>query len=192
MTRERFYGSDTDFCAWMRACKDLPSSGHDFGFAACDNDITVHRYKTVVDRIGTRDVQALMQIEIKTRGGVPPMSQMDTLSKLNLFRGQKHLKDGQVIRFFGVFVLVMDGTTPTNSTIMRWGSMRHSGPVNDASKLKWRDITLNLLIKLLRFEIDPHSFESEPLRRRHSSQEIIIIRKADLGFEYEEKLRKDS
>ncbi len=60
MTRDRMFGSDTDFCAWMRACKELPSSSDDFGFSASDNDVTVHRYKTVVDAKGTRDIQGLM------------------------------------------------------------------------------------------------------------------------------------
>ena len=45
MVRERMYGSDTEFCAWMRSCKDLPSYGDTFGFVASDNDVTVHRYR---------------------------------------------------------------------------------------------------------------------------------------------------
>lgn len=191
MTRDRMFGSDTEFCAWMRACKDLPSASADFGFSACDNDVTVHRYKTSVDTKGTRQIQGLMMVEIKTRRGLPPSSQMDTLSKLNLFKGQKHVS-GQTIRFFGVFVLVMNGTDPENSEKMWWGSIKTMKVTSDAKELKWKRITKETLISILRFDVDPYSFAKNPFRRHHKRSEIIVTKMSPLGFEFDECIVKES
>lgn len=50
--------------------------------------MVVHRYLSEVDGAGTRDVQAIMQIEVKTSMSTPTPSQLDTLMKLNMFRGE--------------------------------------------------------------------------------------------------------
>ena len=86
MTRQRHFGNDTPFCAWMRAHPRLPSSGPVFGFTATDSDVVVHRYKAEVDGVGTRDMQAIMQIEVKTSMSQPKPSQLDTLMRLNGLR----------------------------------------------------------------------------------------------------------
>jgi len=184
MTRERMYGSDTEFCEWMRKCKDLPSYSKDFGFAASDNDVTVHRYMTCVDSVGTRDVQGIMQIEIKTRQGKPSESQMDTLSKLNLFHGEKVIQ-GVYIRFFGVFVLVMSGTSPDDSQNMWWCSMPKGTFISDASKMKITSINRSKLIDLLRFEVHPVGLYPRPFRRHHSTKIIMETETTPLGFEVE-------
>lgn len=181
MTRQRIYGSDTEFCAWIRGCKELPSIGHDFGLAVSDNDITLHRYMTSVDSIGTREVQAIMQLEVKTRKGKPPAAQMDTLSKLNMFATQKTTKQG-VVRFFGVFILVMSDTTPDNSKLMWWGVIPKTLITADASKLIWKKIDREKLIQLLRFERHPRNFEMQPFRRHHLTRVITETVAMPLGF----------
>lgn len=187
VTRQRTFGSDTPFCAWMRRCKDLPSVGADFGFAASDNDLTVHRYMTSVDGLGTRDIQSIMQIEIKTRRGEPLRSQLDTLSKLNLFAGQKYI-EGQHIRFFGVFFLVMDGTSPDDSRLMWWGTLPKNAVVDQAREIQWRRIGYAQLVGLLRFDLHPGTFERHVLRRHHKTREIVSVDRMPLGFLTETRL----
>lgn len=192
MTRERMYGSDTDFCAWMRRCKDLPSYGDDFGFVASDNDLTIHRYKTSVDSIGTREVQGIMQIEIKTRNGKPPASQTDTLTKLNLFCGDKTV-NGVSIRFFGVFVLVLPGTHPTETELMWWGASPKDKFLSDAKHMTWSKINYQELIDLLRFERHPRDLrERNPFRRRHKTTQFVEVEKTPLGFDVEKIVTKRS
>ena len=191
MTRERMYGSDTEFCAWMRSCADLPSYSKDFGFVASDNDITVHRYMTSVDKQGTREVQGIMQIEVKTRTGKPSPSQMDTLSKLNLFSGTK-TSNGVEVTFFGVFFLIMDGTNPDDSSRIWWGVIPKGRTPIDAIHLTWHAINKKKLIALLRFERHPKNLSTRTFRRHHKTQEIIVTEVAPLGFEYEKKITKRS
>lgn len=187
MTRERAYGSDTAFCAWMRNCPDLPSYSPDFGFTASDNDITVHRYLTSVDRVGTREVQGIMQIEIKTRQGKPSASQMDTLSKVNLFSGSKKI-GGVQVTFFGVFVLVLSGTTPDDSEALWWGGIPKMTIITNASSLKWNRVDKSMLVKLLRFERHPRDLSEVAFRRRHKTSEIVIVETSPLGYQYERKI----
>lgn len=187
MTRERFYGSDTEFCAWMRSCADLPSYSHDFGFVASDNDVTVHRYLTSVDSLGTREVQGIMQVEVKTRTGKPSFSQMDTISKLNLFSGTKK-NNGVHVTFFGVFLLIMDGTDPDNSGNIWWGCIPRKQTLTDAKNLKWHVINRTKLIQLLRFDIHPQSLTPKTFRRHHKTTEVIETAISELGFEYEKRI----
>lgn len=191
MTRERMYGSDTEFCAWMRACSDLPSYSKDFGFVASDNDVTVHRYLTSVDGVGTREVQGIMQIEVKTRQGKPSESQMDTLSKLNLFKSEKKVR-GVYVRFFGVFVLVLSGTTPDDSDHMWWCSIPSDDFISKAELMHINNISKPQLIDLLRFEIHPVNLQKQPFRRHHKTSEILITETTPLGFECERILIKRS
>lgn len=191
MTRERIYGSDTEFCAWMRSCAELPSYSKDFGFVASDNDITVHRYLTSVDAVGTREVQGIMQIEVKTRTGKPSTSQMDTISKLNLFSGKKKSR-GVEVTFFGVFLLVMEGTNPDDSKNMWWGVIPRNQIFTDANLLKWKPINRATLIRLLRFDLHPVSLTTKTFRRHHKTTEIIEMEISPLGFEFEKRIIKKS
>ena len=187
MTRERIYGSDTEFCDWMRKCKDLPSFGNDFGFVASDNDITVHRYLTAVDNIGTREIQSIMQIEIKTREGKPSESQIDTLAKLNLFNGIKKT-NGQHVVFFGVFLLILSGTSPDNSDCMWWGVLPKNSIIKCASYATFHLIDKRQLIDLLRFDRHPRNLDPNAFRRHHKTREIVVIEKSKLGYEFERRI----
>jgi hypothetical protein len=176
------YGSDTEFCAWMRACRELPSYGDDFGFVASDNDITIHRYMTAVDGLGTRDLQSIMQIEIKTRIGKPPPSQLDTLSKLNSFAGIKK-SNGQVVVFYGVFLLVLEGTNPDDSENMWWGILPKDSFTTNVRDCKWRRILRDELISILRFERNPRTWEKPIHRRHHKTEQIMVVERMPLGFD---------
>ena len=174
MTRDRNWGNDIDFLAWVRRQRDLPSYSKTCGLGVTDCDFWIHRYMTCVDAIGTKEVQALMMLEIKTRGGDLPKSQQDTLAKVNLFRG----KSGN-IRHFGVSVVRLSDTTPDNSTIIQWGRF------TETMKIAYRPIDIGILLGLLRFDLHPDNLEPKPFRRHHKTKEIMAVETAELGFEYE-------
>jgi len=162
MTRQRHFGNDTPFCAWMRAHPRLPSSGPVFGFTATDSDVVVHRYKAEVDGVGTRDMQAIMQIEVKTSMSQPKPSQLDTLMRLNMFRGDLAAL-GCRLRHYGVAVLVLEQTTPDDSEHMLWARYP-AGTCEEAFlggvRIRWRDMVVRpinreQLVDLLRFELHP-------------------------------------
>lgn len=177
-TRDRIFGSDVPFCAWMRSCKLLPSFSTDCGFVATDTDAFIHRYMVSIDSVGSREVQPMMMLEVKTRQGDPSDSQLDTLRKINMFSGSKRLKDGTTVRRFGVAFLKMSGTSPDDSQSMWWGRFK-----NDA--IRWKPINARQLIDLLRFDIHPDSFTRKPLRRHHLTQDVITRQRMPLGFETE-------
>lgn len=192
MVRERMYGSDTEFCAWMRRCKELPSYSRDFGFVASDNDITIHRYITSVDGVGTREVQGIMQIEIKTRKGKPSESQTDTLTKLNLFNGDRRV-GGVSIRFFGVFVLVLSGTSPDDSDAMWWAAPPKDRFFKDAAMMRITEINYQMLIDILRFERHPRNLnDRQPFRRHHKTSLFVETETTPLGFEVDKLITKRS
>jgi len=181
MTRERLYGSDTPFCAWMRSHPELPSYSQTCGFVATDNDVTIHRYLTgLVDACGTRDIQSLMHLEVKTRGGLPTASQRDTLRKKHLFRGTKEY-NGQVVRFWGCYVLSMSGLTPDDSQWLGWG--RFSSEHTD--QLTYTEIDRQALVELLKFERHPDNLDRQPFRRRHKTRFIDVTEEVPLGFTVE-------
>lgn len=175
MTRERMFGCDVDFCSWLRKNKNLPSYSYDCGIGASDTDLIVHRYLSSVDSAGTREIQAMMLLEVKTRGGKPSPSQCDTLMKFDLFRGQRKDRKQVTVRNFGVSVLSMSGLTPDDSDFMRWG--RFSG-----GELIWKACDTETLIGLLKFEIHPDSYDPKPFRRHHLTREIIEPELTPLGF----------
>jgi hypothetical protein len=101
MTRDRIYGEDSAFSAWVRGNKLLPAAE----IVATDTDLWIHRYKTHIDSIGVRNLQSLIMIEAKTRGAKPNSSQQDTLLKIHRTianpRQPIYVKK-QLIRNFGV------------------------------------------------------------------------------------------
>ena len=159
--------------------------------SASDCDVIIHRFMSSVDGMGTREVQAIMQVEVKTRTGKPPSSQMDTLCKLNLFNGQRETRQG-VVRFFGVFFLVMDGTSPDDSERMWWGVIPEASIFTDPKQIQWRPITYFQLVKLLRFDIHPRNLQPNPFRRHHKTREIWETHVMPLGFTIERPVLKRS
>lgn len=164
---------ETDFERWIRLNPLLDSVR--FGLVRFDLDILLHRYKTLVDGKGTRDIQCMMFVEVKTHMAVPSSSQMDTLSILNQVlrnrrpnihstprrqtRGQlrrvwsKFLKRETTIKLYGGHLLQIDGTSPENSSSLLWD---------------YAPITIEMLLELLRFERDPDRIENTLDHRRRS------------------------
>lgn len=161
MTRTRIHGSDVPFCAWFRAQPDLESN--DVGISFSDVDVIIHRYKIEQFGIIDRQIQAMMNLEIKTRGWCPERqepAQLDTFGKMDLccrntieVQGKNSI---ETIRHFGVFFLHMDGTNPDDSTRFTWYHFEEQ-----KSGKNWRliphTITKDQIVQLARFELNPFS-----------------------------------
>lgn len=188
MIRARFFGSDPDFCAWLRRQKkELPSYSKNVGFVASDVDLIVHRYITDVDGLGTREIQATMMLEVKTRNGKPTYSQLQTLNLWHQTIYPKKTVDEKIIRNFGVSILILSGTDPDNSEIMQWGRFNSS-----TSSIYYRQINKSQLFKLLRFELHPENLTLHPFRRHHKTSEIRVIEQEPLGFHVEKTIKQVS
>lgn len=184
MTRDRIFGSDVPFMAWCRSCGALPSWSSECGWVQTDVDTFVHRYLTCVDRQGTRDVQPMMEIEVKTRSGNLTQSQLDTYRKKHATT-IPHLKwNGQTLVNYGVSFVRMDGTTPTDSQWLKWGRFTRSS----AFDVAWHDINVDQLVQLLRFDLNPNTLAANSFRRHHATRKVLISEATPLGFVAEREL----
>jgi len=188
MTRQRTYGSDVEFCRWMRGCEHLPShdAANGVGFVASDVDLFLHRYMTAVDGVGSRQVQALGFLEVKTRNGEIGTSQRDTLWKMHMTSKGQTTLDGVVLRHYGVGFVFMSGTSPDDSSRMEWGRFQQN------QSIYRREITLRQLIALLRFDLHWHNLSRNPFRRHHKTGVIRGVDIAPLGFEVETVVERRS
>lgn len=148
MTRARLFGEDSDYMKWCRERIGLPSSD----FVQTDVDQLVHRY--AID--GSRDRQYLMEIEVKTRRGLPTDSQADTLFKHHLFLWNDRNRRGITycdyqIFHAGVSVLSLEGTVPGDADM--WYRFAKNG------ELIGRSINAETLEDLLMFRIHPDTLE---------------------------------
>lgn len=185
--KRRSFGSDLAFCDWMRNCGELPSYSRDVGFVATDVDLFLHNYLVAIDGSGSRDIQTLMAVEVKTRFGEPNKSQLDTLAKMHFtsFQYRAVLFGSEYVRNFGVSVLQLSGTTPANSQKMLWGRFNQR-------ELKWKEINFSELIDLFLCKRHPDSLDRNPLRRHHKTRELVATVKTELGFSIDELIRKKS
>ena len=182
MTRDRLFGSDVPVMAWTREkCKtgELPASSEECGWVQTDVDAFCHRYKTCVDRLGTRDLQVFMEIEWKTRGGKLTDSQADTYRKKHAMVVRSMMWHGQELKNFGVTVVRISGTTPDDSEWIKWGRFI-SG---QSYGMNWFDISVEQLLKLMRFDMHPDSMTENPFRRHHKTKRFQVVEKCQLGFE---------
>jgi hypothetical protein len=169
MTTGRRDGLDTPFGKWIRNHPGLDSIKERLSIQ--DQDYWIHQYRAHHDRIGARAVDSIMLIEVKTFGRGEPFAQRDTLTvidRLLRFNGNKPYRsyrkvtagyEKRIVRCFGCVTLIMSGDSPENSEWMLWRGIR---------------IDVDLLVKLLRFEHDPHCPSKrlpEP-RRHHLPSEI--------------------
>lgn len=161
---------EDEFGQWLRDPKTgMPSHA---GFVFMDRDLVVHRFK--VDH--NRGVQCMMFVEIKTNFAELKNSQRDSMlmidqvmrnrrrtpTKLSL---RKQLPFAPVslfshagnqwvrVKLLGYHLLTLSGTTPANSSSIRWDK---------------REVTCTQLISLLKCELDPdHPERPMDLRRHH-------------------------
>lgn len=181
--------AETAFERWMRNERALDSRD---GIVRFDCDVLLHRYKCCVDKKSTRDLQCLMFLEIKTFNAELSEAQRDTLSLMsqvlrnrrrNIHRDRRgrHAHDHDPlalafswllgrdvrIRMFGGHLVRLSGADPLTSDRIEWDH---------------RPITLNQLIALLRFELDPDSLSPIDWRRRYSAFDDARQRAERLGL----------
>ena len=170
--------AETAFGRWMR---NHPALHSEKGIIRTDTDHTILQYKT---HPHGRDFQLIMDIEVKTFGAYPDLSQRDILS----FKHQLARKTGRNIngsrtththilkstmtgrrvrvRYCGTHLLQFEKTNPNDSTWIRWDH---------------KPITTDVLVDLLRFVRNPEHPEKlmeEFLRDRHRQQrELPLLEK---------------
>lgn len=162
MTRIRHYEKDTPFGDWLRNQGhngNLPSSSIDLGVTATDIDMLVKNYK---NHHTGKELKAMFWVEVKTRSAVPRFAQESIFSMMHLFTGQREFTD-DVIRFYGVFRLILSGTSPTNSKCIEWHRFNWSKDnpkrMVTESDLRKTVITEQQLIQILRMDIHPVSLK---------------------------------
>jgi hypothetical protein len=155
------------FGRWLRENEKL-SSGK--GYAVCDVDYIIHKYKTS----GYREFQCIMWVEIKTNGSKLKLSQQDTLEIVNqMLRNRKEtptkkckyqagssiitvfsrfLRRKVTLKSFGVHVLTFSAWGPNDSKTMLWDG---------------KEINESILTQLCAFNLDPDTLKPLDLRSHH-------------------------
>ena len=160
MTRPRRDGNEEPYKSWIRNNKALDS--RDPGLSITDIDDVIHRYKVMADSVGTREIQHIMFLEVKTFGAVVPFAQGETLKLVDklLRLGDKKtiaiansVVSERYLRCWGVHVLRFAGECPNTSEWIEW----------DGHK-----VSVDELTKLLRFDIDPDTLRARSDRRHHT------------------------
>lgn len=156
------------------------------GFTAYDVDVLVHLYECVVhDRqarqTGTsRQLKAIMGVEVKTRDALPSFDQKQAMWSWHLsmhdVKPDPKLKREYTIRSFGWSFLSLSGTTPDNSERMRWGRFDEIG------NIQWRDIPRDILVDVMAFVRHPESWKLQPFHRHHGSRSLYRTEEQPLGF----------
>ena len=165
--------AETDFERWFRENPLLDSRST--GLVRFDLDMLLHKYKSLEDGKGSRWVQMMMFVEVKTFSATPSMAQRDTLSMLNqVMRNRRQnihshprrqaggqvsrvysrlLRQDVCIKLFGGHLLQFDQTTPDNSSKIYWDT---------------KEISHLQLVQLLTFENDPDRINMKLDHRRRS------------------------
>ena len=191
MTRDRVWGADVPFCAWLRKQSYLPSYSAVKGVVATDVDLLIHRYLDTLDTTGTRQLQSLIKVEVKTRGGHPSTSQLDTWLQDHLCVRESILYAGSYVRHWGNAILSLSGEDPDDSDQKIWARFP-KGSIQ-LSKCGWNDLVKHdidtvQLLRLLAFELHPDSLTEHPFRRHHKTHKIVRDTKTPLGFVTQERV----
>lgn len=173
---------ETAFERWIRNNPELDSRRT--GIVRFDLDVLHHKYLRKIDKRGTRDIQCMMFIEVKThviraKPGLLSDAQRDTLSLLNqVLRNRRtnlhqeklgrHAKNrtplckarslllNKDVRLwlFGGHLLTLSQTSPEDSDVITWD---------------YKEIEIGQLIRLMQFDIDPDTLRRIDWRRRYSA-----------------------
>jgi hypothetical protein len=148
----QFYFSD-----WLLCNQRLDAET--YGLSIMDIDWIVHRCKVASDKNGERTVQHLMILEVKCCDASLQFAQSDTKNALHgLFkkRIRHRSRKNRIIIYCGYHVLTFSGYGPLDSKSIRWDG---------------KEITVDQLEKLIRFELDANTLRSRDLteRRHHAN-----------------------
>jgi hypothetical protein len=171
--------NESDFSQEIRHRKEMDSSHTGVSDIDAESQrLIVHKYRDG----GVRDVQTMLEIEVKTHGADLSFSQKDTLSMHNQVirnrrntptkRSKRQTGNGPLkvwsecakgmvwMRHFGIHILVFDGTCVANSETIKWDG---------------RKITKDDLWNLLEFRIDPDTFKPIEARSHHKRQQMDLL-----------------
>ena len=184
MTAQARDDRDKPFSDWLRKQPKLDSVLQ--AVYATDIDMTLYKYKPSVDRVGTRDVKLMMDVEVKTFGAAMGDQQRETL----FFRHQllknigtraqradctkqllsTFLNRRVAVWHFGQYVLrLLDGARPDSCSAIEWNIFSASG------RLLPRVISEETLIQVLSFILRPDDMKPLALRRHHKTHELFIV-----------------
>lgn len=166
-----FISAETMFGRWIRNNPELESRN---GYCVVDQDYWIHKFKVY----GNRQFQCIVGVEIKTMGATLSDAQKDTLHLINqLMRNRKVTptsgvsfqagtgittvksivaKSDVIVRAFGIHVLRFSGLGPDDSDLIMWDK---------------KEIDVDILTKILRFDLDPDSLRPLDLRNHHQTPE---------------------
>lgn len=164
MTARRRDGNDTPFGAWIRREPRLDSIKE--RLSIIDTDYWIHQYRAHTDKVGTRKIDSIMCVELKTYEAELGYAQRDTLRLVSaMYRKVNYTKDGKCrtitlnmgneirsIRMYGYFVLRLQTDTPESGWI-EWDG---------------RQIDIDTLIEILSFRRDPRTLNIRSERRHHT------------------------
>jgi len=170
MTASRRDGGGTPFGDWLREHPDLDARTNDL--SATDSDMWIHRYR-LRDEAGNRHIAVdhLMLVEVKCFQKDVPYSQADTLGIIDLLLRKATVKNGRrypmkipdrragkpgvtrSVRWLGMHVLQLSGERPDKSDVLRWDGKYF--------------LTEDVLVRLLRFDLDPDDPRALLNTRRH-------------------------
>ncbi len=140
------------------------------GYCVTDQDYTVHKFMIV----GNRDVQLIMDVEIKTMAAEVSIEQADTLH----IKNQLMRKAGTLVDVVSVKNKRMVKARPYGVHVLRFSGL---GP-DDSERIRWdkHPITINQLTSILRFDLDPDTLEPIDLRD-HDTVSTRVIGSAGSG-----------
>lgn len=160
MTTQRRDGNATPLEQWIRGNRKLDS--YLAGLSVTDSDWWIHQYKTHNDKIGIREIQNLMLVELKFFGKAVPYHQQDTLHVVDVaLRQKKNIKlpmfnrrGTRIVRMWGVHTLILSGQCPLSSAWMEWDGKR---------------IGVDTLEDVLTFARNPDTLRLRSERRHHKN-----------------------
>lgn len=151
--------TDTPFGSWIRNHPQLDSIRE--RLSVTDSDWWIHQYRARTAKAGSKMLDNVMLVEVKTHEADVRFAQRDTLFLVNQMLRKSSVVNGRrryvkcvsptvgetrYVRLFGVHVLTFSGNTPVDSDRIVWDSTV---------------IDEQILVELLCFKRDPDS----PLRQ---------------------------
>lgn len=179
---DTLHTAESPFERWMRNHRLLDSS---LGVVRFDLDVLLHRYMFPTDVFGDRTIQAMMFIEVKSMGADLSDAQRDTLQTLNQVftnrRSNRHKKRrGSHADNHTPAAKVKSLITGKTTSLWLLGGHCLRMEAIDPPTSKWllwdkHEIDHDTLIKLLRFELDPHKLQPIDWRRRTYTQQSLKL-----------------
>jgi hypothetical protein len=204
MARPRIFGEDTPTMDWIRQQgrlefgpnqPRLPSTE----FVQTDVDAIVHHHRQGNDSLGVREVQMMLQLEMKGYGGVPRESQMDTLflqhqclydcknqrlrysSAVSSFTGES-----VALWHFGVSFLSHETESIGNCEYVDYGRFDEKG------RVLWQPVSVESFMQILEFRRRADNLKPMVIRRHHVVKTVQLYEREPLGFITRVKIKKRS